>query len=258
MKPKTHASIQPIFLTVFLSFVPALALGAAAVAPSSGAHPHAVCKDCHLGGDTQALGPNSTGPSQIKACIDCHADVLRAPRGAQGAPATAQSGHVLDNGLERRIAPLGGKSFDRLECLSCHVPHYQGQAKLLRLSRDAALMNRGNAKFDTATQLCFSCHPVAGEVKDVGTHYVRHPVGIPVTKPGRVLDFSKLPPLADVNGTSDPLDKVISCVTCHYPHVSGNRFLLRWSMAELSSACLRCHPEVAPADSFQGLIVRRR
>ena len=244
-----------LFLTVFLSFVPALALAAA----STGAHPHTVCNNCHLAGETQGSGSNSTGSPQKRACIDCHAEVLQAPRGAQAAVASAPSGHVLDNGLEKRIAPLGGKSFDRLDCLSCHVPHYQGQPKLLRSNSDAAQMISGGAIFDPATQLCFSCHQVAAEVKGAGSHYMRHPVGIPVTKPGRVLNISQLPPLADVKGTPDPSDDVIGCTTCHYPHASPNSFLLRWSVAELSSACLKCHPEVAPSepDVLKGLIVRR-
>lgn len=250
LKPKMRIFAAQICLTGFLGIVAALGVAGAASAPFTGPHPHTVCENCHMKGETQVSGSTSVGPPRKKVCVDCHAGVLQAPRGVQPGLASAQSGHVLSNGLAKRIAPLGGGSFDQLECLSCHVPHYQGQAKLLRLNRDAAAMNHGSAKFDPATLLCFTCHPVAGEVRGVGTHYVRHPVGIPVTKPGRVLDFSKLPPLADVNGTP-----VISCITCHYPHASTNSFLLRWSRAELSSACLQCHPEVAPGPT--GPIVRR-
>jgi predicted CXXCH cytochrome family protein len=111
------------------------------------------------------------------------------------------------------------------------------------------------ARFDPATKLCLSCHEVAAESSAFGRSYVRHPVGIPATKPGRILNLAQLPPLADVKGTSDPLDDVINCITCHYPHASANSFLLRWSIAELSSACLKCHPEVAPGET--GLMVRR-
>ena len=249
---------QQICLIAFLTVVPALGSAAAASAPSSGAHPHTVCRNCHIAADNQVSGANSVGQSAKRACIDCHANVLQPPPAAQAGLASTQSRHVFDNSLEKKIAPLGGKSFDRLDCLSCHVPHYQGQPKLLRLSNEAAPINAGGATFDPATQLCLSCHAMAADVRGFGGRgYVRHPVGIRVTRPGRLLNMAQLPPLADVKGTADPLDDVISCTTCHYPHASKNGFLLRWSMAELSSACLQCHPDVAPGETLKGLAVRR-
>lgn len=257
MKPEMRKFDQLIFLTAFFNLVSPLALGAAAATPSNGVHPHTVCRNCHIAGDGQvATGNNRVATSQKRACIECHPDVLRVP----GSNSAYASGHVIDNGLERKIAPLGGQSLDRLDCLSCHVAHFQGQPKLLRLNSEAAQSNNnGGAMFDPATLLCLSCHPVAAEVKAASRHYVRHPVGIPVTKAGRMLDISQLPPLADVKGTPDPSDDVIGCTTCHYPHASKNDFLLRWSIAELSAACLKCHPEVAPSDpgTFKGLVVSR-
>ena len=76
-------------------------------------------------------------------------------------------------------------------------------------------------------------------------------------EPGEILDSAQLPPLVDVKGTLGPSDDVISDTTRHYPHASKKDFLLRRDITELSSGCLKCHSEVAPAESFQGFVVRR-
>jgi predicted CXXCH cytochrome family protein len=99
---------------------------------------------------------------------------------------------------------------------------------------------------------CFSIRLHSAEVSSVGAEFkrlavvCRHPVGVPVNKPG-LLDRSQLPPLVDVRGTQDPSDDVIGCTTCHYVHTSKNSFLLRWGLTELSAACLKCHADVAPS-----------
>ncbi|MGE5820754.1 MAG: cytochrome c3 family protein [Deltaproteobacteria bacterium] len=77
------------------------------------------------------------------------------------------------------------KSLDRLDCLSCHVPHDQGQPKLLRQNSETAQFNKSGAIFDAATKLYLSRHEVAAESSAFGRSHVRHQVGIPVRRAGR-------------------------------------------------------------------------
>ncbi len=220
----------------------------AMTAAQSSARPtHTQCINCHVVAEIPREDSKPVEAPRRRDCVACHSDVLRTASDSQSAGGYAQSSHLLDaHAWELKIAPLGGKFFDRMDCLTCHVPHDEGQPKLLRLDGISANRGRAGMLFDSATQLCLKCHPVGAEFRGPGRGYVRHPVGIPVNKPG-LLDRSQLPPLVDVRGTQDPSDDVIGCTTCHYVHTSKNSFLLRWGLAELSAACLKCHPDVAPS-----------
>ena len=236
-----------LLLLVFLDVGAARPSDAAGPTPPAGEHPHRQCKNCHRSPEIRQIGAQSSEFAPKNSCIGCHSEILGANGGDQTAAGYAASGHMTDAvSNEQRIAPLGGKAMGRMECVSCHMPHDLSQPKLLRSVGEAPNF-AGGATFDPATKLCLSCHPVAADFKGIGRGHIRHPVGIPVTKPGRILDRSRLPPLWDVKGTADPSDDVIGCTTCHYPHASKNSFLLRWSLAEMSSACLQCHPEVSPS-----------
>lgn len=225
--------------------------------PRSG-HAHAVCSNCHLSNE-KAPGEATAGKSKIRACVDCHPQVLL-PSGSSARGAhQAISGHVLDSSSGRKTAPLGGSAFEHLDCLTCHVAHYHGEPKLLRSNEKTGEAFNGGINLDPATQLCISCHPLSGEFRAATRGYVRHPIGIPVPKLRGALDRSQLPPLMDVKGTQDPADDVIGCMTCHEVHASRNSFILRWSFSELSGACLKCHPEVAPSGpgNLDPFMVRR-
>jgi predicted CXXCH cytochrome family protein len=255
---KMRALGRRFLVLLFLNFVPAISLNGAGAAQPVRHHPHGICRNCHGSVGSQEIRSQAGEAAPKKPCIDCHREALLPSGGLPSATAYSASGHMLDTGaVDQKVAPLGGKFFDRIECLSCHVPHRQGQPKLLRLQPEAAKMV-GGAILDPSTQLCLSCHSVAAEFKGLGRRYVRHPVGITIN-PARMLDHSKLPPLVDVRGTDDPSDDVIGCTTCHYPHASKNTFLLRWSLAELPAACLRCHPDVSPPGpgAIKGLVARR-
>lgn len=246
-------------LLVLLNLGAAKLSEAAGPTPQAGEYPHRQCRNCHRSREIQQTGSQSSEFAPKNSCVGCHREIWGSNGDASSAAGHATSGHMADTvTTEQRSAPLGGKTMGRMECVSCHVPHDQGQPKLLRSISEATSF-AGGATFDPATKLCLSCHPVAADFKGIGRGYVRHPVGIPVTKPGRILDRSRLPPLWDVKGTADPSDDVIGCTTCHYPHASKNSFLLRWSLAEMSAACLQCHPEVSPSapGEIKGLVARR-
>ncbi|MBI4524901.1 MAG: hypothetical protein HY695_13950 [Deltaproteobacteria bacterium] len=207
------------------------------------------CAVCHFSSrDISHEDIEPAESSEATACIGCHPGIVRGsgtlPRGS----GRVYPGHIVS--VEpgwRTSAPLGGKTFDRLDCLTCHVPHSQVQRKQLRLDKPPVRVPSISVAYDSVTQLCLYCHPVAGEFEGSGRGYVRHPIGIPLRKPGRKVDDPRFPPLIDVRGTPDVSDDVIGCTTCHYVHTVSYPFLLRWGGRELSAACLMCHPEVSPA-----------
>jgi predicted CXXCH cytochrome family protein len=180
--------------------------------------------------------PESTAAA---ACVACHPRVFQASR------------HMIEMVPGRRaLPPLGGTDLNSLDCLTCHVSHPEVQPRQLRADRETVKPSSGSITFDPATRLCLSCHPLAGEFQGWGRGYLRHPVGIRVTKPGVNWSDPGFPPLVDVKGTREVSDDVIGCTTCHKFHDSSNSFLLRWrSRTDLASACLKCHPEVVPPAS---------
>jgi len=231
-----------------------MVLGTAETRNRSDENTHALCADCHLMGANPLGDSKPVEPPKKRACIECHDEILRSSQAKN-----ASSVHTVGLGSqEALVAPLGGKSLEHLDCLNCHTPHSEGKPKFLRLGERLSQMRSAGMVFDLVTQHCLNCHPIAGAVKASGRHYVRHPVGIPVNRPGRILDRSQLPPLMDVKGTPDPSDDVIGCGTCHFVHASKNTFLLRWGPAELSAACLKCHPEVGPSGSKSKTLWVRR
>ncbi len=171
------ASYIPALLLALL-FLLALSAQARSEVPA-GAHPHTICANCHLseGAPEGTIG----GERKIRACVDCHRKVL-VPSDSSTRGAHAISGHALDISSAANTAPLGGKSFERLECLTCHLAHYQGEPKLLRLNEKGDEAIGGN-RLDPTSRLCISCHPLGNEFKSAGRGgYVRHPAPSPKFK----------------------------------------------------------------------------
>ena len=234
-------------LLVLLNFGAAERSEAAGSTSQTGEHPHRQCRNCHGSREIQQTGSPNSEFAPKNSCVGCHLEIWVSRDGALSAAGHATSGHMADTVTTgQRSAPSGGKTMGRMECVSCHAPHDQGQPKMLRSISEATNFASG-ATFDPATKLCLSCHPVAADFRGIGRGYMRHPVGIPVTKTGRILDRSRLPPLWDVRGTADPSDDVIGCTTCHYPHASKNSFF-----------CGGVWPRSRPPASSATLMFRRR
>lgn len=87
------------------------------------------------------------------------------------------------------------------DCVICHSPHATDQPKFLK---------------NDVYRLCTGCHP---------NHLVSHPVD------KHPMRFSKL---------NKDSNEEISCVSCHKPHGSENRSLLKASGGSMA-VCMQCH-----------------
>jgi predicted CXXCH cytochrome family protein len=95
----------------------------------------------------------------------------------------------------------------RMGCQSCHTPHGSNNQKLLK---------------ENVNELCFTCHEAK---KFDGGH----------PRPGH-----------PVSGRPDPMypDKEFTCVSCHKPHLSVNKNLLRYNFKQKpynGTICSVCH-----------------
>lgn len=87
------------------------------------------------------------------------------------------------------------------DCLTCHTPHSSNQKRLLK---------------DEIYKICITCHDGYQNNHPVSNHPVR---------------FRKL---------SEDKDDIISCTSCHDPHSSNNKALIKVSGGKLA-VCINCH-----------------
>ena len=107
-----------------------------------------------------------------------------------------------------------------------------------------------NNRHDTTpfalSDLCLNCHAGFGNTKGNRGHFARHPVGVwlPAGSTARESEF--VLPLLDVQGTVSSADDVVSCTTCHTPHIAPHPDMLRWPTEKQREACATCHEQGRP------------
>ncbi len=123
---------------------------------------------------------------------------------------------------------------------------------------NGALVNQ-----NTITSFCSGCHGAfhgpltAGEGMGSDSPWVRHPTDIQLPTDGEyagydpVTNYSTEAPVAWVNpGTPDRDEAIVMCLSCHRPHGSAYKDLLRWDYVNMvagttggsaGTGCFTCH-----------------
>ncbi len=192
------------------------------------------CTSCHQIHDQQVLGmvedseavdfglkpPQTRSLSSRQVCLNCHADYIEsAPRGKRhthplGVPRPDEADHTV---LDRARSRLDE---DQLTCMSCHRPHGASEEPLLVLS-------------STDGTLCVSCHT------DRTAELSQHPLDMEVSE-------AVATRVEDLGGVLGP-DGLLTCMSCHDPHLSTGDTLLRAEGEDGGSPCESCHEERAAA-----------
>lgn len=224
-------------------------------APTAAAGPHERCADCH-----HEQARSGFGAPDYRVCLRCHDPEL--PSRAAAMTASGRSaiyGHRVSAERAPAAVPPGGSRAVTVDCLSCHAAHPNDRPYQLVARGDPSRVD-GRTVLDAATESCLRCHTAFGNFEGDGGEYTLHPVGIPVDGEGLQSPDRWTLPLTDVRGTVDPLDDVISCLTCHEPHASSHRYALRWDHAEMAAACTTCHrvgPDLGVDDRLVAAVASR-
>ncbi len=227
-----------------------------------------VCLQCH---DDPGAGTHRH-PALQEGCITCH-DPHR-PGGLHRAGRVCGRCHNLrDQGFRRVHGNLPMESVD--QCTFCHAPHGSDYPTLLRGTIHYPLKNGGcnacHVADDNRTalkykgsQTCTRCH---GQVTGTSTIVEKDKVHKPVyqidctachnphlgvrdnfllEEPDVLCGWCHGLLLKGVENRHGVFDEGGTCYTCHLPHISDFRPLLKRPEREL---CTRCHTGVIPEDA---------
>lgn len=194
------------------------------------------CANCHLphGSVNSRLvgfqGKADKSFNEERLCYACH--------GSAG-PSTLRGWTILDQFILPSHHPLVSNKA-RVECVSCHNPHFVQAAEGKTISDPD---NTKNMIFDT-TSFCLRCHDGAPPTAEITTNTV-----VPYT-----IKFSGdsgpfFPGWDQKSYVSAPAGHYVAgftCLTCHHPHGSRNTRLVAFNYDNSPQAgeeklCLACH-----------------
>lgn len=211
-----------------------------------------ICQTCHkphaAGNDKILLLDNK----QSGLCISCHKEKKSILASKHNMTLSAKE---LQNGQGKTAAESG-------PCASCHIPHYANGPTLWSRTVNKTLS-------DPASATCLSCHNNKDIVKEktIGNH--SHPLGRSIKqldimvskgkwsseKHGLAAQTAPLP-LFDKQGQRSDDGNLISCASCHDPHIwsqdhtqkattdidgDATNSFLRIADSLNSPLCLTCH-----------------
>jgi predicted CXXCH cytochrome family protein len=224
------------------------------------------CLSCHTpiesgGRQTMKLTHGGRAGDTGRLCLQCHEEIGNRMRDARLHAPVAAGGCVAchdPHGTAFRFQlPAEGNA----ACLQCHVDVAQALAQRFRhapAEASCAICHDAHAaKFPSqlrgpVNSVCLACHfnLPKGAVADsaalfgraIGTHEHLIEKG-----PRIVLDRSLRsghPSIGHpIEGPEDPLRKgqPLNCTSCHNPHGTSSRKLMRFEATGISSLCIRCH-----------------
>ena len=206
-----------------------------------------------------------------EACEGCHADHNSHTIGKHGLNTVP----IVKNGQEPEV-PLAGGNFyyasgkSHLEkaggmCTACHkdVKHHATKAGYRFLGPDIEGIGdpqfehgEGRNIYKSGDQYCKACHAdfCGEENQKTVDGWGRHPTNTPIPMLGEYADYSyrkEVPVSYPDPSNPDRSTARVMCMSCHRPHGTPYRSLLRWDYSEMvvggakNNGCFVCHSQKA-------------
>lgn len=180
-----------------------------------------MCAVCHKDVVAAASAAKARHKPVEQGCTTCHA-VHGSAKGPsllkQPAPALCVSCHKTDRPIfaKRHL----GYSVAKADCTGCHAPHGSRNRGMLQDTVHAPV----------AKGMCNQCHEAAGSPNQLGTKFA----GVQLC---RGCHNQKVNGIFDKGRLHTPVLRGAACLSCHAPHASSGKGLLRGGSLKVCGGC---------------------